>query len=234
VCEMIQVDVLYSTSAIGTQILLTKNGQHTLVDIGDGAVRDLVSRKVDFGSIKAILLTHEHFDHFSGLYAFLHFCRLLRRTEDLMIIAPNPIRVVKYLLRPPVMYEQLLYKVRLLPIQENESVNIGSLNITAFSVNHGRANALGYSVVDEENYRAVFSGDTTACENLRLNVLGADIAVLEATYDNSQVNLAAKYGHMTRSQASGFGKKAKKVVYVHSSPKEYFKKFSCSTQEGKN
>ena len=119
--RMIVVDVLYSASAIGTQILLSNKGGHFLVDMGDGTVRDLVSKKTDFGKIRAVLLTHEHFDHFSGLYGFLHFCRLLRRKEELIVIAPRPIEVVGGLLKPPIMYQSLPYEVRLVELGDNET-----------------------------------------------------------------------------------------------------------------
>jgi ribonuclease BN (tRNA processing enzyme) len=227
---MIRVEVLYSASAIGTQILLSHRDQHFLVDIGDGAVRDLAERKVDFEDIKAIFLTHEHFDHFSGLYEFLHFSRLLRRKEELVLVVPQPTRVVSHLLNPPIMYETLPYPVRLLELSDRESASVGPLNATAFSVKHGSANAFGYSIQDPEGFRVVVSGDTTVCANLERNVAGADVALIEATYDDTCGELASKYGHMTRSQAENLGKRAKKAIYIHSNPSHYFKKFECSQQ----
>jgi ribonuclease BN (tRNA processing enzyme) len=51
---MITVEVLHSVSAVGTQILLTHNKEHALVDVGDGTVRDLVSRNLDFERINGV------------------------------------------------------------------------------------------------------------------------------------------------------------------------------------
>ena len=227
---MINVKILHSTSAVGTQILLTHDKQHVIVDIGDGTVRDLVSRRIDFGRIKAILLTHEHFDHFSGLYSFLHFCRLLRRKDELMLVAPKPVHVVSHLFEPPIMYETLPYEVRLVEISKNEPVSVGGLQICGFPVRHTLPNAMGYSIQDEEGYRVVLSGDTSSCPSLTQNVRGADLAVLEATFYDDSSDLALKYGHMTKSEARALGKKAKKTVFTHSSPSYYFKKFDCSLQ----
>ncbi len=225
---MIVVDVLYSASAIGTQILLTNKGGHFLVDIGDGTVRDLASKKIDFGKIKVVLLTHEHFDHFSGLYSFLHFCRLLRRKEELVVLAPRPVEVVGSLLKPPIMYQPLPFEVRLVEMGDNETFSLYGLDVTAFSVEHGSGKALGYSIRDSDGYRVVVSGDTTACRNLARNVAGADVAVIEATYNDTYEEFALKYGHMTISQAKKLGKTAKKAIYIHSNPGHYFKKFECS------
>ena len=227
---MISVNVLHSVSAIGTQILLTHNNEHALVDVGDGTVRDLVSRNVDFERIKGILLTHEHFDHFSGLYGFLHFCRLLRRKEQLILIVPRPARIVTSLLKPPVMYEPLPFQVRLIELGESESTSIGELEATAFSVEHGSANAFGYSIRDRQGFRVVVSGDTLSCKSLEHNVEGADVAVLEATYDDDHEDLALKYGHMTTSQALAVGKEAKRTILVHSNPEYYFQKFQCAVR----
>jgi ribonuclease BN (tRNA processing enzyme) len=229
---MITADILYSASAVGTQILLTHKGQRILVDVGDGTVRDLVSRRADFGSIAGILLTHEHFDHFSGLYSFLHFCRLLGRKEELVLVVPKPAHVVNHLLKPPIMYEQLPYQVRIVEIEDNETVLIGELRARGFAVKHTLPNAFGFSVQDNEGYRVVLSGDTAFCSSLLRNVEGANLAVLEATYDDKSSDLASKYGHMTKNEARILGKKAKKVVFTHSSPCFYFKKFQCSVLAG--
>jgi ribonuclease BN (tRNA processing enzyme) len=225
---MIDVDILHSVAAIGTQILLTHNKEHAIVDVGDGTVRDLVSRKVDFERIKGVLLTHEHFDHFSGLYGLLHFCRLQRRREEFILIVPKPAKVVGHLLKPPVMYELLPFQVRLIELGQNETAAIGELDAMGFAVEHGSSNAFGYSIQDKQGFRVVVSGDTLSCKSLERNVEGADIAVLEATYAHDREDLASKYGHMTRSQALKLGKKAKRTILVHSNPEYYFKRFECS------
>ena len=227
---MIDVEVLHSVSAVGTQILLTQNNDHVLVDVGDGTVRDLVSRNVDFGRIKGVLLTHEHFDHFSGLYGLLHFCRLQRRQEEFVLVVPRPVRVVNHLLEPPIMYEPLPFKVRLIELGENERATLGELDVRGFTVEHGGVNAFGYSIQNKQGFRVVVSGDTLSCASLERNLKGADIAVLEATYADDRGDLASKYGHMTRSQAVELGKKAKKTILIHSNPEYYFKTFQCAVK----
>lgn len=227
---MIDVDVLYSVSAIGTQILLTRNNQHVIVDAGDGIVRDLVSRKVDFDNIRGILLTHEHFDHFSGLYSLLHFVRLQRRKEQFTVILPRPARVVPYLLKPPVMYEPIPFEVRLIELGAGERASVGELEASAFGVKHGSGNSLGYSIRDQEGFRVVVSGDSACCSSLEHNVQGADIAVLDATYADDDEDLAAKNWHMTRSEALNLGRGAKRIILVHSNPEYYFRKFQCSVK----
>ena len=53
----------------------------------------------------------------------------------------------------------------------------------------------------------VFTGDTTACENLIDAATGADLMICEATYGkNEQTQIAADYGHMTFAQAATVAK----------------------------
>jgi ribonuclease BN (tRNA processing enzyme) len=135
---------------------------------------------------------------------------------------------VKHLLEPPIMYEELPFQVRVLEIEDGEAISIGALRATGFAVKHTLPNAFGFSVQDKEGYRVVISGDTALCPNLIRYVEGADLAILEATYDDESSDLASKYGHMTKKEARMLGEKAKKAVFTHSSPSFYFKKFQCS------
>jgi len=70
---MIKVDVLYSVMGVATQVLLSHESGDVLVDTGDGVTRDLIERHYDFYRLRAVLLTHEDFDHVSGLYSLLNF-----------------------------------------------------------------------------------------------------------------------------------------------------------------
>jgi ribonuclease BN (tRNA processing enzyme) len=227
---MIDVAVLHSTAAIGTQILLTCSDEHLIVDVGDGTVRDLVSRNVDFQKIKGVLLTHEHFDHFSGLYGFLHFSRLQRRHEDLALVVPRPVRVINHLLTPPVMYTPLTFNVPMVELAANETIHVSGFEATAFAVDHRGANAFGYSIQDQQGFRIVVSGDTMPCVDLERQLEGADIAILEATYSAGSEDLASKYGHMTKSQALELGRRAKKMILIHANPESYFKTFQCAVK----
>ena len=71
--------ILYSRAGIATQILLSTEEDYFIVDIGDGTLRDLLLRKINFRKIKGIFLTHGHFDHIAGLYAFLGYLRTIER-----------------------------------------------------------------------------------------------------------------------------------------------------------
>src|SRR5437870_2470772 len=80
---------------------------------------------------------------------------------------------------------------------------------------------LGYSIMDGEGFRVVLSGDTRPCKELEREADGADIAVVEASARDQDMQKAIEQGHMTKSEAERIGRRAKRAVYIHQRP-EWF------------
>jgi len=91
------VNVMYSKAGIATQILISTLECDILVDVGDGTLRDLLEIDYEFDRLKAIIITHGHFDHMGGLWTILGFLRMIGRTSDLVLIAPCSCSEVKNL-----------------------------------------------------------------------------------------------------------------------------------------
>jgi ribonuclease Z len=224
--HLLEVNVLHSKAAVGTQILITKDQNSILVDVGDGCLRDLVDRRFRFETLKAILLTHEHFDHISGLYSLVNFLTLLGRKERLPITTPCPSVRIRTLFHPPLMYYSPEFLIPILELSGGDETRIEAFQVRAFEVSHAGTNSLGYSVLDDEGHKVVISGDTRLCPSLEREVVGADIAVLESTYEDEDRDVAHEYGHMTKGEARVVGSKAKHAILVHSSPKGYFREIN--------
>jgi len=224
--HLLKVNVLHSSAAVGTQILITKNQKSILVDVGDGCLRDLVDGRFKFETLKAVLLTHEHFDHISGLYSLVNFLTLLGRKERLPITTPRPSVRIRTLLHPPLMYYSPEFLIPILELSGGDETQIESFRVKAFEVSHAGTNSLGYSILDDQEHKVVISGDTRLCPSLEREVVGADIAVVESTYKDEDQDVAHEYGHMTKSEARAVGSKAKHSILVHSSPKGYFREMN--------
>ena len=224
----IETKVLYSKSAVGTQVLLTSNGTSLIADAGDGLLRDLTAIHFDFESLLGVLITHEHSDHTGGLFSLLHFMGHLPRKDPLQIIAPKPVLYLRRLLEPPLMYSHLPFEAKVDEVEEGGKVDLGPFVIEPFATEHSDLPSVGYSVSDSSGYRVVISGDAVASRGLRRRVTGADLAVLESTFRDGQEKYARAYGHMTVSQARGLGRLAKRVMLVHQMPQDYFEKMTCS------
>lgn len=225
---MIEANVLFSKSSIGTQILLTHGESSILVDAGDGALRDLTDIGFQFETLKAILVTHEHADHTGGLFSLLHFMKHLPRSDPLYILAPKPVQYVRSLLEKPLMYSELPLKVIVKEMEDGDKFSLRPFEIATFRAEHVDFDSIGYDVRDNNGYRIVVSGDTRANNHLETAVNGADLAILESTFEDGQEKYAEAYGHMTVSQATKVGRLAKKTILVHQMPQDYFAKMTCA------
>lgn len=228
---MIKVAVLYSVAGVATQILLSHESGDILVDAGDGVTRDLLRIGYDFYRLEAILLTHEDFDHVSGLWALLNFLKNFyrhrrERLDTLSIVLPKPVHHVHLMMMPPLIYTDLGFPIRLFEVIQGENILIGTFKIRPFAVNHEKPSRkgvahggnLGYSIWDREGFKVVLSGDTRPCSTLEEEAEGADVAVLEASARDGDLQKAIEQGHMTKSEAEEIGSKAKNVIYIHQPP----------------
>ena len=68
-----------------SSIMIQSGDFNLLIDTGDGISRALASSGVDFNSISALLYTHMHPDHSSGLPLFLVQLKMLSREKKLAI-----------------------------------------------------------------------------------------------------------------------------------------------------
>jgi len=91
------VKVLYSKAGVATQILISTLKCDILVDVGDGTLRDLLELDYNFERLKAVAVTHGHFDHVGGLWTLLRFLRMIGKTSDLFLVAPRSCSEVKNL-----------------------------------------------------------------------------------------------------------------------------------------
>jgi ribonuclease Z len=218
------VKVMYSRAGVATQILISSAEGDVLVDAGDGTLRDLLELDYDFERLKAIAITHGHFDHVGGLWTLLGFLRMIGRTNDLFLIAPASCSEIKNLVKSfiTVYNDTMPFKIILKELSNEEKFNVGRIEVQAFSVVHRgaikifgigkRIPASGYSI-SYGNQRIVISGDTGVCHSLKKFTKGADLAILEAT-TNKKIPKDSEV-HLSIKEATEIGSTAKKFILIH-------------------
>ena len=225
----LSVKVMFSLPGVATQILVSAVNERIdlLLDCGSGTLRDLLlDQYLDekgFSNIKAVLISHEHFDHVGGLYPLLDFMHMIGREEPLEIAVPRPSTVAVRLIDALRAFRKssLTYKIDLLEVSDGDELQYRSVSVRAFGVVHRGSTktepigpyipAVGYSIF-YNGIKLVYSGDTGVCDSLVRELKGADLAILEATWEEKK---DFKEIHMSEEEAIELGKAAKEFLLIH-------------------
>lgn len=121
----------------------------TLFDCGEGLASHLRARI--FG-IQRIIISHDHTDHIAGLDTFINARNLAAGKQDKPITIYHPKKVPNlkefksYILKTQ---PNLGFKIHWKELEPNMNIDIGKgKKIHAFKVEHGRADAYGFSVIE--------------------------------------------------------------------------------------
>lgn len=221
----LEVRVLYSRAGVATTILVSvKSSGSILLDCGDGCLRDVLEQGVELTSLKAVLLSHGHFDHVGGLHSMLGFMRMIGRKDDLLVIAPQGAREHHLILDAfeSAYIETLPYRIVRREVSDNENVEIGGLRVTAFKVVHSGSTskgigrelpALGYEL-SCMNQRIVYTGDTGLASALEPRIEGADLLIVEATLRESGGEMEQRV-HLSLESATRLAMLARRAFIIH-------------------
>ena len=222
------VEVLFSQAGVAQHIYVGSNAGGVLIDTGDGVLRDLLAQGIDLKTIAAVLYTHGHFDHMGGLHSLLGFMRMIGRTEPLPIYAPEGCTeafatVHNFRRCYP---DDVPFAIPLLELQPHEEVTVDGLTVTPYPMVHAgsvagggvldRIPAMGYRI-ERGGETVAITGDTGMCDEVRALVRGADLAIIEATFADSEGIDAEVFEkvHLSEAMATELGGTAKEFILVH-------------------
>lgn len=218
------VEVLFSQRGVATQVLVRAGPSWFLLDAGDGALRDLLSRGYDPRRLCGLFLTHGHADHMAGLYGILGFLRAEGRRGELLIGYPAGCREIRQALQgfQACYGEGIPFAITELALRDGDTVRLPEgLELLAKGVLHwdsiqgeplSPAPALGYRLSFQGRSVAI-TGDSAWCPALEELLRGTDLALIEASLDEDGREMERI--HLTLSQARRLSQLAKAAFLIH-------------------
>ena len=170
--------------------LLTIDGEHVLVDCGDGTMRRIVEAGIDPATVTRVVLTHLHWDHVLGLPAFAWGSWGLGRRRLEVWGPAGTAELLRATLQAPFAAQAAWVAtlgwdpagwddVTVHEIGDGAVIDVAGGRLTVGRVHHPPIEAYGLRVEHDGAVLAI-SGDTTACDALVELARGADVLLMDA------------------------------------------------------
>ena len=155
--------------------------------------------QVDIEDIHAVIITHEHTDHISGLMT------LLRRH-------PLPLYASEDTLRYLCKHDLIPAEARIIPIEER--IQIGDIEITPFNTPHDAAHSIGLRLLMPDGRHVGIATDLGyVTDKVREHLTGCDLVMLESNYDPGMLfcgtypysvkqRIKSEYGHLSNADCA--------------------------------
>lgn len=191
-----------------------------LVDCGASSMIAIRKFGIAPNSIRAILISHLHGDHFGGLPFFILDAQLVsRRTEPLTIAGPPGLhdRLMAALENffPGSTKVERRFAVKVREIEPRTSHDIEGIEVTPYLVKHPCGAPPFALRIATDGMTLCYSGDTEWVEALRDAAAGVDLFIVETYSFDRQIKFHLDYATVARHLPE-IG--AKRVVLTHMNP----------------
>jgi ribonuclease BN (tRNA processing enzyme) len=194
---LIEVQFIGSGDAFGsggrfqTCILLHGADRPLLIDCGASSLIAMKRLGIAPSTIKAVVLTHLHGDHFAGIPFLILDGQFSGRTAPLTIAGPPSTREridsAMEVLFPGSTKINRRFSVDFVELVDGRAVRVGPAEVTALGVEHA-SGAPPFAVRVEYGGKTVsYSGDTQWTDALRKAAEGADLFIAEAYFFEKQI-----------------------------------------------
>lgn len=220
---------------LGAHNTVSKNTKLVSFMIDDVIAVDAgsLTSELDFSEqkkIKAIFLSHGHYDHIRGVpsfafsnpnqttlvYSTSHTLEILTTHLFDGVIYPKLNEKTPFLEKPP---------LKLVPVKTNNSVELNGYHVKAFLVNH-TIETVGYEITSKDGKKIFYTGDTGPNLSEIWHQISPDLIIIDATFPNRLEKTAVDSKHlcpkMIKKELLEFKKIKKylpKIVLIHLSPK---------------
>lgn len=194
----------FASGSSGNASLVSHGDTHVLIDMGISCRRvcqSLSRLGLTPGDLSAILITHEHADHISGLATYL------KKYRTPIICTPGTGWQLEYRLAG--------VGPLLRPAAYGESVAIGALTVTLLPTSHDCAQTCGFLLAAPDGAVGYLTDTGYVPEETGRRLLGADLLVLESNYDEDMLRygpypfdlkrrILGERGHLSNDMAAAF------------------------------
>ncbi len=181
--------------------------------------------------IKAILLTHGHYDHIRGVPAFAfnnpnHTTKVFGTPQTLKILSSHLVDGViypKFTKKIPFFLEKP--SLKFIAIEPFKQLNINGYQVLPLPVNH-TINTVGFEITSKDGKKVFYTGDTGPGLSALWEHISSDLIIAEVTFPNKLENRAINAAHLCpkllkKELESLYRVKGNypKVILIHLSPK---------------
>ncbi len=131
----------------GLPAIAVKYDKLFLWDCGEGTQREMMKRRVGYGGVDAVFISHLHLDHFIGVFGLIETIRMTTGREGLPVYAPARFGDILAALSPSHMWKPGFVDVR--------EMGPGTLyrgkdyEIQGFRVKHGGRDSFGLAFIED-------------------------------------------------------------------------------------
>ncbi|MFX1562587.1 MAG: MBL fold metallo-hydrolase [Promethearchaeota archaeon] len=207
---------LLSPDRVLAGLMVEISGEPLIFDIGSGVLHRISCTMVDLTRIEHVFISHFHVDHCLDLASLIQSLWLMEYDKTLKVYGPKHLKNAKKGL--DIIFPYLKDKVRLdleilNPKFEKKTEN---WKVASFPVIHGDIEAYGF-LIEAEDKRVVYSGDTAPCRELVKAAEGADLLIHECSLPDRLKEKAALHttpGDLGRMAAEA-GVKALVITHLY-------------------
>ncbi len=197
--------------------LVTAGGHRLLLDIGNGSLAN-TQRVCDVAALDAVLVSHQHPDHFVDVYSLYYALRFHPEGQK-TVAAYGPDGTAEFIsqLLATDTTERLREVVRFEVVASGETVGIGPMQVTFYGANHPVPTLAAR--VETDDAVVAYSADSAPSDEIVACARDADLFICDATWLERMRPLPHDI-HMTGAEAgrAAAAAGAKRLLITHVLP----------------
>jgi ribonuclease Z len=132
-----------------SSIAIDMGREYTLIDVGEGAQKQIMLAGLGFGKLSRIIITHLHGDHYFGVFPLLQTMSILHRSRPLDIVAPAGFSLIYKALKE-ITPTLTSYYVRITEVNGENEFRLLNCTLRMFPVCHGNTPTYGISIREDD------------------------------------------------------------------------------------